>query len=277
MTDTATLEHKSPQPGSMQRPERGSALFKALAVLEAVFRHERPASLAEISTELALPRQTVHRVLQQLEANGLLLRDATGERYVVGPGMTRLALEALAASRQTGPGHAVLEALVADVGETCNLGVLDGHEVIYVDRVECDWPLRMQLQAGSRVPVHCTSIGKLLLAYLGRAQRRRLLTAAPLVRYTEHTVTDPETLEDMLAKVRKDGYAASRQEYTTGMVSLAVPVGGESGRPLAALGLHAPEVRVSSEQVLSYLPRLRAAAEKLAEIWIDGGNTADSG
>ncbi len=277
MNETATAQDKAATAEPLHRPERGSALFKALAVLDTVFAQERPASLAEIATELALPRQTVHRVLQQLEANDLLLRDPTGERYVVGPGMTRLALEALAATRQTGPGHAVLEALVADVGETCNLGVLDGHEVVYVDRVECDWPLRMQLKAGSRVPVHCTSIGKLLLAYLGRAQRRRLLTAAPLARYTEHTVTDPDALEGILAKVRKEGYAASRQEYTAGMVSLAVPVGGESGRPLAALGLHAPEVRVSSEQVLSYLPRLRAAAEKLAEVWIDGGNAVDSG
>ena len=249
------------------KPERGSALFKALSVLEVAFREARPVGLSEIAGQLGLPRQSVHRTLQQLEDNGLLLRDATRERYVVGPRMTRLALAALDAAKHTAPTRAILEALVAELGETCNIGVLDGRAVVYIDRVECDWPLRLQLQAGSHVPLHCTSIGKLLLAHLSRAQRRRLLTAAALPRYTANTITDPEALEQQLAQIRQDGYATNDQELNEGVVSLAVPILADNGKPIAGLAVHAPEVRMSLAQGMAHLPKLRETAARLAEAW----------
>jgi hypothetical protein len=104
-------------------------------------------------------------VLRQLEANGLLLHEPVREHYLVGHRLKRLSLSALSASQRTGAAHQVLRKLVSQIDETCNVGILEDREVVYLDRVECDWPLRPQLQPGSR-PAHCSAIGKLLLAYM---------------------------------------------------------------------------------------------------------------
>lgn len=249
------------------RKERGSALFKAMAVLEGVIRHNRPVGLPDLAVDLGLPRQTVHRVLQQLEAEGLLRRDLSRDRFFIGPRLTKLSLDALGAVSHTGPTRAILKALVGEIGETCNIGVLDGREVIYIEREECDWPLRPQLRAGSRVPVHCTSIGKLLLAHQTRSVRQRTVAAAPLDRYTEHTITDPGALEESFAEIRKAGYATNREEYNAGIVSLAVPIKNAEGRVVAGLAVHAPLVRMHLGTGLDYLPKLRDTAEQLAVAW----------
>jgi DNA-binding IclR family transcriptional regulator len=249
------------------KQERGSALYKAMLVLETVLEHNRPVGLPALAAQLGLPRQTVHRVLQQLEANGLLQRDQSRDRFTVGPRMTRLAFQALNASSHSGPTRAILKSLVDEIGETCNIGVLDGHDVVYVDRVECDWPLRVQLQAGSHVPAHCTSIGKMLLAHLGRRTRQRILTAAPLARYTENTITDAGELEVALAEIRKRGISTNNQEFAVGMISVAVPIRDDAGQPIAALAVHAPEARMSLENGKSHMPRLEATAARLARAW----------
>ena len=251
------------------RTGRGSALSKALAVLDSVLSQKRPVGLPDIAAQLGLPRQTVHRVLQQLEENGLLQRDPLRDRFLVGAGMTRLALSALDAAAHCGASHPVLQALVEEVGETCNIGVLDGREVVYIDRVECDWPLRVQLQAGSRLPMHCTAIGKLLLAHMNRASSRRLIAAAPLSRHTENTITDPQALEGQLAEIRRQGYSTSNEEYAIGMIAVAVPVRDENGKPVAALALQAPGARLTLEAATAYLPKLEEAAGKLAEAWAE--------
>src|SRR3546814_13027722 len=106
-----------------------------------------------------------------------------------------LALMALGRSFRDAPRRVILEQIVETVGETCNVGVLDGSQVVYLDRVECDWPLRTQLHAGSRVPLHCTGMGKLFLATLPERARRRIIETLPLRRSTENTITDPERLE----------------------------------------------------------------------------------
>lgn len=259
------------------KKERGSALDKALAVLEAVIAQPRPVGLPDLTAELGLPRQTVHRVVQQLEGNGLLQRDPARDRYAVGPRLTRLALGAINASHQNGPMRAVLQDLVAEIGETCNIGMLDGHQVLYIDREECDWPLRVQLQAGSHVPAHCTAIGKLLLAHLPARSRRRILEVAPLARFTEHTITDLQAFEDALAQIRVQGHSANNQEYNLGMIAVAVPILGPEGRIVAALAVHAPAARLTLDAALAHLPALKAAAARLAQAWgLDGEASEDA-
>ena len=251
------------------RNGRGSALSKAMAVLDSVLSQKRPVGLPDIAAQLGLPRQTVHRVLQQLEENGLLQRDPLRDRFLVGAGMTQLALSALDAAAHCGAGHLVLETLVEAIGETCNIGVLDGREVVYIDRVECDWPLRVQLQAGSRLPMHCTAIGKLLLAQMSHTASRRLIAAAPLTKYTENTLTDPQALEAQLADIRRQGYSTSDEEYAVGMIAVAVPIGNEKGKPVAALAVQAPEARLPLDAAIAFLPKLEEAARKLTLAWAE--------
>ena len=182
--------------------EFGSALEKALYVLDAVVAEDQPIGLAYLSDALELPKPTIHRVLAQLERSGLVERTPDRNRYHIGPGLNRRACAALGSRNQRRSIRSILAALVAEVGETCNVGVLDEHEVRYLERVECDAPLRVHIGPGHRVPAHCTALGKLLLATLPHVDLERHLEAAPLTRYTDNTIVDRAELEAELERVR---------------------------------------------------------------------------
>ncbi len=243
-----------------------AALGKSMDVLEAVVAEDRPLALSDISEQIGLPRQTVHRILGQLEGNGLLRREPTRERYVAGPRLSRLALDVLNSAHYAAPIRAILRDLVARIGETCNIGVLDGGEAVYLDRVECDWPLRLQLQAGSRRPIHTSAIGKLLLAHLPSRSRRRVLASGPFERFTAHTIIDPEALELEMAAIRRQDYALNDQGEVDGVIGLAVPVRGRDGGIIAGLAVHAPVARMNAAQGLERLPDLHAAAARLSQV-----------
>jgi DNA-binding IclR family transcriptional regulator len=250
---------------------RGSALEKALLVLETVAGQPQSIGLPDLTARTGLPRQTVHRILRQLEDNGLLLRDPSRDRYSIGARLSRLSLSTLHSANQGAPMRVILQDLVDDIRETCNIGVLDGLRFVYLDRIECDWPLRIHLTVGSRVPAHCTSGGKVLLAHLPADRRAALLRAGRLKSYTPNTITRVVELEKELDKIRADGYALNQQEFNVGIIGLAVPIAAADGPPPAALALHAPAVRLSTSRALKHVPKMKAAARRLAQVWrLDG-------
>ncbi len=254
----------------------GSALGKALAVLEAVAEDPRGASGAEITERSGLPKQTVHRVLRQLEDLGLLAWDAVVERYAFAARLRSLSRSVLAGSGAQNPAaHAVLLALVDALGETCNVGVLDDDQVIYLDRAECHWPLRLQLHAGSRVPVHCTAIGKLLLAHLPREQLERLLRGLTLARHTRNTLVTRATLLRALDEVRVQGHAVNQEEDFLGLGALAVPVRDAQGQVVAGLAVHAPLARFPLRRMLAERGRLEKAAAAIGRELFPGNERRD--
>jgi DNA-binding IclR family transcriptional regulator len=248
--------------------ERLSTLEKALAVLEAVGDQPQAVGLPDLAARLKLPRQTVHRVLGQLQDAGLVARHPMRERYSVGPRMTRLALASLNSRNQGAPVRAILADLVEDVGETCNIGVLDDLEYVYLERIECKWPLRTHLAAGSRVSAYGTSGGKTLLAELAPQQCKRLLKSRKLEVYTPRTITKLPEMEAELARIRSRGFALNNQEYLDGIVGLAVPIKDGGGRAVAALAMHGPVTRLSLKTCEGHVPRLVQAAERIARVWI---------
>jgi len=252
--------------GRDEGQQRGSALQKAFAVLEAISGESRPIGLAELAERLDMPKQTVHRVVRQLEDEGYLRREPLRERYVVGPKLNNLAVDTLSNSFQSAPFHNVLTRLVSTVGETCNVGMLNGPTVVYLDRVECNWPLRLQLAAGSRLPIHASAIGKLLLAFLPTRSRRRILSSADLQRYTINTLADPDVLEADCRTIRQQDYSVNDQEQHVGLLGLAVPIRTSDGRVIAGLALHCPLPRMDLPRAMSHLPDLRQAAAEIASL-----------
>ena len=255
----------------MQRPakdqQRLSVLGKALAVLDAVTDHPHGIGLPDLAAKLGLPRQTVHRVLGQLQESGLLLRDPARERFSVGPRLTRLSLAALGSSNRWAPVKSVLQELVDELGETCNLGVLDGLDYVYVERIECEWPLRIHLEVGNRSPAHCLSGGKVLLAHLEPRVCARLLRSRKLVARTSRTITRVPDLEAELDKIREQDYGVNDQENFDGIVAVAVPIRDGQERVVAALTMHGPLPRVTLERCEASLPRLRQAAQRISRAW----------
>jgi IclR family acetate operon transcriptional repressor len=251
----------------MQDKPPSSPGLKLFELLEVLAREGRPLTLAEAVAASGWPKPTVHRLLAQLEAGELLQREPDGRRYAPAARLLRLAEAALAGSTQQGVRHAVLRQLVADVGESCNYTALSGAEVVYLDRIESAFPLQLNLRPGTRVPVHCSASGKLLLAQLPAAQRNALLEGLPLTRYTATTLSTREALEAEFRRIRKEGYAVDAEEFVEGLVCVAVPVRGPDGRLRSAVALQAPVTRMSLAQALDKLPRLQEAAQALARSW----------
>lgn len=247
--------------------ERGSALSKALDVLTLIAGADRAVSLAELAEQLNLPRPTLHRVLQQLVEEQLILRAAYKDRYVVGPKLTELAGNALRSLSAQPPVRAILSELASETQETCNVGVLDQDEVVYIERVEGVSPLRLQLQVGSRVPFHCTAIGKLLAAEQHKNVRTRLMRATALERFTANTLADEAALEAEFSKIRTDGYSFNNEEFVEGLSAIAVAISDHAGRPVAALSVHALHIRMPLEKAMGYLPSMQDKAERIAETW----------
>lgn len=248
--------------------QRNSALDKALAVLEALTEQRQGVGLPDLAVRLNLARQTVHRILGQLEAAGLVTRDPLRERYSVGPRLSRLSLASLQSLNQTAPIRLTLQELVDDIGETCNVGVLEDLDYVYLHRIECHWPLRLHLEAGSRLGAHMVSGGKLLLAQLDPASCHRLLRAQKLEPATKKTLIRPADLEADLARIRARGYALNDEEFLNGIIGVAVPIRDASGRALAALAMHGPVARLTLKACEAQVPRLARTAERLAKVWL---------
>jgi len=241
-----------------------SALQKGFSLLEHLIAADRALTLAELVAQMDMPKATVHRLLINLEAAELLKRDLTGKRYVPGDRLARFSLRAVVFSARMSPVRAILERLVAEIGESINLGVLDGSSVAYVQRVECNWPLRTHLSAGSRVPLHCTATGKLFLALMPTARRTALLDEIELKAYSPNTITSRKRLDEELARIRDERMAVNNEEFMVGATGLSVPLIGIDGEMIAGLALHAPVARLSVDDVRAHAPTLRRAAEKLA-------------
>jgi len=244
----------------------GSSAERSLRLLSLLAREGRALSLAELSVRLGLPKVTTHRLCAQLLDGGFLARDVDERCFAVGPALRRLAFDTLNHGVVRGLRHEVLAALVAQVGETCNFTTLDGARVLYVDRVEAQWPLRLTLDVGSHVPLHCTASGKLFLAEMPAPGREALIAQLPLTRMTRHTITSAKALKTECEAVATQGWSNDREEFIAGLIAVAVPVRDIGGRTRAAIALHAPTARMSLAEAQRQLPALRAAAAQMSAL-----------
>jgi len=241
--------------------------MRLFSLLEQIVSQERQFSLQDLVDSTDLPKPTLHRMLQQLEQARMLVRDADGRHYFIGERLRRFAENLLLNDTKHGARHAVLKALVDELGESCNLTALSGSEVLYLDRVETEAPLRFYLRPGSRVPVHCSASGKVLLAQMPPAQRRRLLAHAPMEQFTPNTIQSLDELEQDCERVREQGYAFDNEEFLPGLFCVAVLVPRkEGGRSNLAIATQAPIMRMTPDKALQALPALRRAASALMEI-----------
>lgn len=249
----------------MESNQANAAALRAFRILDFIAQHANGCPASAIVEALSLPKQTVHRIVNQLQLAGLLIREPGTRRVQLGARISRFAINALMHGEGNRQRHAILRGLVEDIGETCNLTVLAGSDVVYLDRVETAWPLRALLAPGSHVPLHATASGKLLLALLPKAQRERLLRVLPLRPLTPHTIVDVKQLARELEETRLRRVGINRNEHLSGLIAVAVPVMLDRRRACAAVAVQAPIGRMTLEQLLAKVPRMRAAADQIAE------------
>jgi DNA-binding IclR family transcriptional regulator len=248
----------------MTTPTTPAVSERALRLLEIVARAEEPPTLNELTARLDLPKATTHRFATLMERLGFLRRSVDGRRYEVGPRLAELAGDVMRNAAQLAPRRAILSALVRETGETCNITMLDGAELVYLDRVESDWPLQIRLKVGSRVPLHCTASGKLFLAMSQPALRQAFLRPEALPRHTPRTITDPAQLAVELDRIRESRIGTDDEEFIEGMTATAAPVLDSRGRICATVAVHGPTARLPLARALELAPALRRAAEAIA-------------
>jgi len=256
----------------MERPETSLRSLRLLLILEEVAKIGVPATPTEINRSIGLPKQTLHRMFASLEAQGFLQREHDGRSYSPGLRMRSMAINTISSPGSRAARLAIMSRLAADIGETCNLSIPDQNAMIYADRVETEWPLRIQLPIGTKVPLHCTASGKLYLSTLPSTQLDRILSNTKLEKRTSKTLTDQEALSVEIDRIRAKGFSEDNEEFMEGMIALAVPINDQQGRFLSALAFHAPTPRMPFAAAHQHLDRLRDAANELAKLLMEDLN-----
>ncbi|CAB3800083.1 Transcriptional regulator KdgR [Paraburkholderia caffeinitolerans] len=246
-------------------------VLRALVVLEQLASAGQPYTLSQLSARLHIPKATLLRLIDSLEARGYVIHmpDSRGHdrSIALGPRAAQLALATLANNTFTRSCRVLLRALVETLGETCNLTALDGDRVLYIERVETAEPLRMEMRPGMHVPLHCTASGKLFLSQMTVLERNTLLERLVLTKMTHRTLTTPKALAAELEQLAVRGIGIDNEEFVRGMVAIAVPVREPgSKRVLAALAVHAPTARATLEELLESVEYMKQTASKLAPL-----------
>jgi IclR family pca regulon transcriptional regulator len=255
--------------GAGTRSAYSQSLERGLAILSA-FRSGRPLlGVSELSREVGLSRSTTHRYISTLAGLGYLEQDVASRKYRLGPRVLDLGFSAINSMdlRELAVPH--LQALSDATGHTVNMAVLDGADIVYIERCRTSQrgqrEIDLNLHVGSRLPAYCTSMGKVLLAYLPPEELR---AALKLVRFTQRGPNAVTTKDDLLAeleRVRVRGLAVNNEELAYGLRSIAAPVHSQAGVVAAAINLAVHRSLVSLDALVANLgPQLQRTAGEIS-------------
>jgi DNA-binding IclR family transcriptional regulator len=249
--------------GGPIQPATVQAVRHCLALIDVLAQHGQARGVTELSAELHLAKSTIYRMLQTLVAHGYAVQEPASGRYRLG--LKFLELGALVLNglsiRTIAQPH--LQALMEKTRETVQLGLLEGHEVVYADKIESQQTIRMYSRVGRRSPLHCTALGKSLLAYQPEETVRAVLAGA-LRRYTPHTITAASRLREELQRIREEGYALDNEEFEEGLRCVAAPVRDHTEAVAASLGVAGPAARLGSGQLAALVKYVREAADAVS-------------
>lgn len=238
-------------------------VLKALQVLDYVVQQGRDVTLTETVRELGLPKTTVFRYLQTLSAAHMLDYDLKRDRYRSGPRFRELAGIDRQRHELKSLAHPEMCGLLERFNETINLAILAEHDVVYLDLAEPARSSKAQVRVGHRHPVHSTSLGKAILAFLPEGDGASIWDSAfaPL---TMHTLTDASRLRRQIQDVRRTGYAMDVGENEDGYMCIGVPILDRVGYPVAAMSISAPQTRMRPDLAVQAAEHLRGAAGRIS-------------
>jgi len=254
-------------------------LERGLSVLSLFSNDTSELTLTEISRSADINMTTSLRIASTLEGAGYLRRDPETKRYRPSIKVLQLGFSALRSMDIRQSARPYLERLSSETGETVSLAVLDGLEIVYVDRIRNRQIVGVVLGMGSRLPAHCTSMGKAILAYLPEGQLKTQLNGAALDACTGNTIVEIDSLAADLAKVRRRGYAINNQELAVGLRAVAAPIWGEHGQVVAAINISGSTETISRSSLKQKLvPLLSMTASEISQSlgFMDGHKSGDA-
>jgi len=224
-------------------------LEKALDLLEVFLRQEGEIGISELARLSGLNVSTAYRIASTLVKRGYLSQSQSRGKYSIGLKLVEFGSAVKRAIRVREVALPVLERLNEIAEESVNLAVLDANEAVYIEHIESHYDLRMFTEVGNRVPLYCTGVGKVLLAYRGEEEMERYLNGRHLTPYTRNTITDIGKLRRELATIRREGVAIDNEEKELGVKCVAAPVRDQDGNVVAAVSISGPSARLTSGKV----------------------------
>lgn len=245
------------------------SLERGLGILAAFTPTQPSLGVSELAREVGLSRSTTHRYMSTLTRLGYLQQDPSSRRYRLGPRVLDLGFSAINSMELRVISSPYLQRLSDETGFTVNMAILDGADILYVERCRSSRAgqreIDLNLHVGSRLPAYCTSMGKVLLAYLPPERRGALLDGVPLGRRGPNTLTSRKALEAELAAIRERGLALNNEELAYGLRSIAAPVRGPGGDVVAAINLAVHSSMVSMRDLVARLgTSLRRTAAEIS-------------
>jgi DNA-binding IclR family transcriptional regulator len=252
----------------LERPRKSKSapvgvVAKVIQIFELLDQAPGGLLLREIVNSTKINKSTAYRFLSHLESAGYVFRDADGY-YMVGPKLAKLGSGANYQATLCRASASVLEQLRTETGETVNLAVLDGSEILYLSVFESQHTFRMVSEVGTRRALYCTALGKSILAYLSPELQRKIISTTRFERFTPHTICSAEDLGKDLHKIHRRGYALDDEETVVGARCIAVPIVNRDQKVIGGISVSGPVVRVTKRHVPEFAAMLRAAAEEIA-------------
>ena len=249
-------------------------LLKGLRLLETLVRSPGPRGVSELSQEVGLTRSNTHRTLQTLVAAGYVRQDRSAS-YECTLKLLELSQAILGRVDVAQVAQLTLQELAAQTQETVHLSVLDGIEVVYLQRIDSPQPVRAHTPLGARAPAYCVATGKALLAFQDEAYLARL--EGRLERYSSRTIVAKEALSDELRQVRRQGYAINRGEWRESVGGIAAVIYDATGRPVAGIGVSGPLARLRTARLRELSGIVTAAARQVSRaLGYSGPHTANA-
>lgn len=247
----------------MQKQQSVQSIDRALRILNVLTASESSLPLSEIAKQVEIPVSTAHRILAALQKHEYVRFDPTQRKYTLGLAVLPLAEAAKAQIDITKEAVPLLEKLAAQVNETASLVVLHGDEAVYALMARSTRTISIVTPLGRRVPFNCTAAGKVILSYLPKERRDKLLHSSHKA-YTRNSITNPYKLLDELAEIKIRGIAFDNEEYELGMRCMHAPVFDHLGQITATVGISGPSSRITPERDKELSIPVRAAATELS-------------
>ncbi|WP_047151907.1 IclR family transcriptional regulator [Aneurinibacillus tyrosinisolvens] len=239
-----------------------SSVKNALRLLRSFSLEEPEKKVTDLAQSLGLGKSTVSRMLATLASEGFVLKDPETQKYRLGLSildLNTIVTSNLEINRESQP---ILQKLVNEIGETTHIAVLEGMDVVYLNKVECKHPVQILSHVGRRNPVHCTSSGKAILANQEEEVIEQFIQNG-LYKHTVNTITDPDDFRSILKTVKEQGYATSIEEISDGSASIAAPIFDYTGRVVYAISVIGPVHRMNPYNI-SIINKVKSAAKEIS-------------
>ena len=241
------------------------SLERAIMLLEELARHQDGCGITYLSSLTGLHKSTVHRILNTLAVKGYIEKNAETEKYSLGMKFLYLSSAILDQMDIRKIAKPLLEELCSKTGEVVHLSIMDDGEAVYIDKVENPHKsIRMYSQIGKRVPLHCTGVGKILIAWLPDKDVEAILEKHGMEPFTPYTITDIEKMKEHLKMIRKMGYAFDEMEHEEGIRCVAAPIYDIKGKVIASVSVSGPVLHVTKERMPELIKEVIKTAEEIS-------------